>query len=79
MQRNYIFIDSFKSAQHVLGESFALLQEHFDCIYSFLEQYIDSAADRLAAAQSVHCSKMLYIQSAPENRRNCHPKHAEQT
>jgi hypothetical protein len=29
------FIDSFKLALHVSGDSFAHLQEHFDCIYSF--------------------------------------------
>jgi len=36
---------SFKLAVHVLGDSFAHLQEHFDCIYSFLEQCTNSAAD----------------------------------
>jgi len=29
MQQNYVFIDSFKSALHVSGDSFAHLQERF--------------------------------------------------
>ena len=37
------FIDSLKLAVHVSGDSFAHLQEHFDCMYSFLEQCTDSA------------------------------------
>ena len=41
--RKICFIDSFKLAVHVSGESFAHLQEHFDCIYSFSEQCTDSA------------------------------------
>ena len=36
------FIDSFKVAVHVSGDGFAHLQEHYDCIYSFLEQCTDS-------------------------------------
>jgi len=32
------FIDYFQLALHVSGDSFAHLQEHFDCIYSFLDQ-----------------------------------------
>ena len=39
----FVFIDSFKLALHVSGDSFAHLQEHFDCIYSFLEPSTDSA------------------------------------
>ena len=42
MQQNYIFIDSFKSTLHVSGDSFSHFQEHFDCVYSILEQYIDA-------------------------------------
>jgi hypothetical protein len=41
MQQSYIFIDSYKPARHVSGDSFAHLREHFDCIYSILEQCID--------------------------------------
>ena len=37
------FIDSFKLALHVSGDSFAHLRDHFDCIYSFLEHCTDSA------------------------------------
>ena len=37
------FIDSFKLAVRVSGDSFAHLQEHFDYIYSFLKQCTDSA------------------------------------
>jgi len=37
------FIDSFRFTLYVLGDSFAQLQDHFDCIYSFLEQCTDSA------------------------------------
>jgi len=37
------FTDSFKLVLHVSGESFAHLQEHFDCIYSFLEHCTGSA------------------------------------
>ena len=33
------FTDSFKLALHVSGDSFAHLQENFDCIYSFLEKW----------------------------------------
>jgi len=32
------FIDSFKLALRVAGDIYAHIQEHFDCIYSFLEQ-----------------------------------------
>jgi hypothetical protein len=42
MQQN-LFINSFKLALHVVGDSFAHLQEHFDCTYSFLGQCTDSA------------------------------------
>ena len=37
------FIESFKLDLHVSGDSFAHPQEHFDCLYSFLEQFTDSA------------------------------------
>jgi len=37
------FIDSLKLALHVSGDCFFHLQEHFDCIYSFLEQCTVSA------------------------------------
>ena len=37
------FIDSFKLVLHVSGNIFAHLQEHFDCIYCFLEQCTNSA------------------------------------
>ena len=37
------FIGSFKLAVRVSGDSFAHLQEHFYCIYSFLEQCTDTA------------------------------------
>ena len=62
MQQNYVVIDTFKSALHVSGDSFAHLHEHFDCIYSFLGKCIDSATDR-SAAESMHFPKKLYIQS----------------
>jgi len=39
---NICFIDSFKLALYVSGDSFAHLQEHFDCTYSFLEKCTDS-------------------------------------
>ena len=72
---NISFIDSFKLSLHVSGEYFAHLQEHFDCIYSFLEQRTESAVCRRPVthptcvtgqqqtADSVHCSKKLYTQS----------------
>jgi len=80
MQQNSFFNASFKLALHVLGDIFAHLQEHFDRIYSFLEQYRLPTGDvsRQQTAESVHCSKKLYIQSAPEDGRNCRPKHVEQ-
>jgi len=65
MQQNYVFIDSFKSTLHVSGNSFAHLQDYFDCIYSILEQCTDSAADRCIVPKSCICS-----QSAPEDGRN---------
>ena len=37
------FIDSFKLALRVSGDSFTHLQEHFYCIYGFLEQCTDPA------------------------------------
>jgi len=37
------FIASFKLALHVSGDSFAHLQEHFDCTYRFLGQCTDCA------------------------------------
>jgi len=44
MQQNlFFFIDSFKLDLHVFGDSFAHLQEHFECVYIFLEQCTDSA------------------------------------
>jgi len=39
MQQNLFFIDTFKLALHVSGDSFAHLQAHFDCIYSFGTMY----------------------------------------
>jgi len=70
MQQNYIFIDSFKSALHVNGNSFAHLQEHFDCMYSFLEQCTDSTADRWhnwdgivpVPSQLCHIDRLYYIE-----------------
>ena len=76
----FCFIDSFNLALHVSSDSFAHLQGHFDCTYSFLEQCTDSAVccrpvtqigwnhpkcvtGRQQTAESVHCSKKLYIQS----------------
>jgi len=59
------FIDYFKQAVHVSGDSFTHLQDHFDRIYTFLE----------------HCifpKSCIYSQSAPEDGRNCRPKHVEQ-
>jgi len=46
------FIDSLKLAVHVSGDSFAHLQEHFDCIYSFLEQCTHFAVCCRSAADS---------------------------
>jgi len=62
------FIGSFDLALHVSDDSFAHLQEHFDCIYSFLEQRTDFAVPK----------SCIYSQSAPEDGRNCSPKHIEQ-
>jgi len=39
----FCFSNSFKLALHVSGDSFAHLQEHFDCIYSVLELCTDFA------------------------------------
>jgi hypothetical protein len=55
MHQISFFIDPFMLALHVLGNNFAHLQEHFDCIYSFLEQCTDS--------------RKLYIQSKCSLRR----------
>ena len=86
MQQNYFFIDYFKSALHVSGDSFACLHGHFDCIYSFLGQCTDSAADRfhlncVTGWQHSRCTvpkSCIYSHSAPESGRNCRPKHVEQ-
>jgi len=87
------FIDSFKLALHVSGDSFAHLQEHFDCIYSFLEQCTLSAVccrpvtqiewsvqsvppvGSRQQSQYIVPKSCIYSQSAPEDGRNCRPKH----
>ena len=80
------FIDSFKLALHVSGDSFAHLEEHF--IYTIfrknaptvlftVDRCHQSAADSRVGAffQKKSC---MYSQSAPEDGRNCRPKHVEQ-
>jgi len=49
------FIDSFKLALHVSGDSFVHLEEHFDGIYSFLDNIptVLSAAEFQKAVYTV--------------------------
>jgi len=39
----FVLLILFKLALHVSGDSFVHLQQHFDCIYSFLGQCTDCA------------------------------------
>ena len=58
------FIDSFRLALHVLGDSFAHLQEHF--VYTAFWNNVPtllSVADWQQTGESVLFSKKLYIQS----------------
>ena len=51
------FIDSFKLALHVSGDSFVHLQEHFDYIHSFLEK----CTDCYLLQQTAEFQKAVYI------------------
>ena len=81
--KHWVMISATKKMQQNLfywffyacSTCFAHLQEHFDCVYSFLEQCTESAVccwpvtqvgcvtGRRQTADSVRCSKKLYIQS----------------
>ena len=71
MQQNFVILILLKLDLHVSAHSFAYLQEHFSCVYSFLEQCTDCAVccrqvtqiGKQQTAQSVLCFKKLYIWS----------------
>ena len=78
MQQSYVFMDTFKSALHVSGDSFAHLQEHFYCIYSFLN---NSPTLLPTGRQQIRCiapKSCIYSKSATEDGRKYRPKHVEQ-
>jgi len=79
MQQNYIFVDSLKSAVHVSGDSFSCFQEHF--VYTAFWNNAPTVLPPTDRQQSrcIVPKSCIYSQSAPEEGRNFHPKHAEQT
>ena len=79
------FICPFKLPLNVSGDSFAHLQERFDCIYSCLEHCTDCAVccrpvTPVGSRQHhryIVPNSCIYSQSAPEDVRNCRQNHLE--